>query len=171
MLSDGGSSSFYAVPHRPIWLTPLVPTVLGVCAIALGGAAIAGTGAARAPAPVLPVYKSPTCGCCSKWVEHVQAAGFRVIVHDTTNVSAVKQRYGVPASLTSCHTAVVEGYVIEGHVPADVIKRLLRERPEIAGVAVPGMPQGSPGMESPTPTRYAIYTFDRTGRTGVFAHR
>src|SRR5205807_7883458 len=109
--------------------------------------------------------------CCSKWVEHVQAAGFRVIVHDTTNVSAVKQRYGVPASLTSCHTAVVEGYVIEGHVPADVIKRLLRERPEIAGVAVPGMPQGSPGMESDAPARYYILTFDKNGATSVYGAR
>ncbi len=148
-----------------------MPVAVGVAALISGGALLARTGAARAPGPVITVYKSATCGCCTKWVEHVRAAGFQVVVHDTTSLSGIKERYGVPKNLTSCHTAVVDGYVIEGHVPADVIARLLRERPELAGVAVPGMPAGSPGMDSPTPARYAILTFDRAGRTAVFAHR
>jgi hypothetical protein len=142
----------------------------GVAALTVGGAVSAPREAAG-PRPVITIYKSATCGCCANWVEHVRAAGFQVVVHDTTNLAAIKQRYGVPKHLTSCHTALVGGYVIEGHVPADVILRLLRERPELAGVAVPGMPAGSPGMDSPTPVRYAIMTFDRAGRTAVFAHR
>jgi len=143
--------------------------MLGVAAVTLGGAVSARE--ATGPRPAITVYKSATCGCCANWVEHVRAAGFQVVVHDTTNLAAIKQRSGVPKHLTSCHTALVDGYVIEGHVPADVILRLLRERPELAGVAVPGMPAGSPGMDSPTPVRYAIMTFDRAGRTAVFAHR
>jgi len=154
------------VLHKIKWLAG----TLGVAAVTLGGPLSARPGAAG-PLPVITVYKSATCGCCANWVEHVRAAGFKVVVHDTTNLAAIKQRYGVPKHLTSCHTALVDGYVIEGHVPADVIVRLLRERPELAGVAVPGMPAGSPGMDSPLPVRYAIMTFDRAGRTAVFAHR
>ncbi len=158
--------SLHSVLRKTTWLA----VMLGLAAVTLGGAVSArreGTG----PRPVITVYKSATCGCCANWVEHVRAAGFQVVVHDTTNLAVIKQRSGVPKHLTSCHTALVDGYVIEGHVPADVILRLLRERPELAGVAVPGMPAGSPGMDSPTPVRYAIMTFDRAGRTGVFAHR
>jgi len=140
----------------------LAATVAGV-----GGLAIA----APAPGPEVVVYKSPSCGCCKKWVEHVQAAGFRVMVHDTSTLTGVMERYGVPHKLTACHTAVVDGYVVEGHVPVDVIQRLLKERPEIAGVAVPGMPAGSPGMESDTPGRYYILTFDKKGTTAVYGAR
>ena len=158
--------SLHSVLRKTSWLAGM----LGVAAATLGGA-LSVRSEAAAPPPVITVYKSATCGCCANWVEHVRAAGFKVIVHDTTNLAAIKEHYGVPKHLTSCHTAVVDGYVIEGHVPADVILRLLRERPELAGVAVPGMPAGSPGMDSPTPVRYAIMTFDRAGRTAVFAHR
>src|SRR5256885_4448195 len=143
---------------------------LGVAAVTLGGALSVRSGAG-APPPVITVYKSATCGCCANWVEHVRAAGFKVIVHDTTNLAAIKEHYGVPKHLTSCHTAVVDGYVIEGHVPADVIQRLLRERPELAGGAVPGTPPRSPGMAPPTPGHYAIMNLDRTRRIAGFADR
>ena len=135
--------------------------------VGVGGLAIA----TPAPEPEVVVYKSPSCGCCKKWVEHLQAAGFRVTVHDTSSLAGVMERYGVPRKLTACHTAVVDGYVVEGHVPADVIRRLLKERPEIAGVGVAGMPAGSPGMESETPARYYILTFDKNGTTSVYGAR
>lgn len=114
------------------------------------------------------VYKSPTCGCCSGWVEHMSAHGFSVRGNDVSNVSAFKIRYGVPASLGSCHTAVIDGYVIEGHVPARDVKRLMEERPDVAGLAVPGMPSGSPGMSGP-PRPYNVISFARDGNQEVFA--
>lgn len=97
--------------------------------------------------PVIRVTKDPNCGCCAGWVQHVRASGFRASVTETQDLAPLKARLGVPASLASCHTAEVEGYVLEGHVPAAAIKRLLIERPEAKGLAVPGMPVGSPGME------------------------
>jgi hypothetical protein len=93
------------------------------------------------------VYKTPTCGCCQKWVEHLQDHGFAVQTRDTGQLTAIKDEYGLPGDMRSCHTAEIDGYVIEGHVPAADIKRLLRERPQAKGLAVPGMPLGSPGME------------------------
>ncbi len=133
-----------------------MPVAVGVAALISGGTPLAHAGAGRPPGAVITVYKSATCGCCAKWVEHVRATGFQVVVHDTTGLSGIKERYGVPKNLTSCHTAVVDGYVVEGHVPADVIARLLRERPELAGVAVPGMPAGSPaGPAAPPSSRTA----------------
>lgn len=135
---------------------------------------LAAAGLASTPAPRGPeitVYKSPTCGCCAKWVEHLRAAGFAVAVHDTGDVQVVKTSHGVPAALASCHTAVAAGYVFEGHVPADLIARFLKEAPAAAGLAVPGMPAGSPGMEGPSPQRYDVVTFDSLGRTSVYATR
>lgn len=123
-----------------------------------------------APASSLPkvlVTKDPNCGCCGGWVDHLRAAGFPVEVNDTTQLNRVKSRLGVPQDLWACHTAEVGGYVIEGHVPATAIQRLLQERPEAAGLAVPGMPIGSPGMEvegSP-PEEYTVFLF------GPFGHR
>jgi hypothetical protein len=108
--------------------------------------------AEKPPAADLPpvtVYKSPTCGCCMKWVEHMRKAGFEVAVNDVDNVHPVKMRVGVPPGKGSCHTAEVAGYFLEGHVPASDVKRLLGERPAAKGLAVPGMPLGSPGMEGP----------------------
>ena len=116
------------------------------------------------------VYKSPTCGCCSKWVDHLKEAGFEVEAHDTNDVASVKQHYGVQRSFASCHTALVDGYVVEGHVPAQYVKQLLEERPEIVGLTVPGMPIGSPGMEGPNPEAYDVLSFDEQGQTDVFAH-
>lgn len=97
--------------------------------------------------PLVTVYKSPTCSCCQLWVEHLQASGFRVQVEERDNVMPIKQELGVPAGMGSCHTAQIDGYVIEGHVPAADIQRLLQDRPKALGLAVPGMPVGSPGME------------------------
>jgi len=133
---------------------------------------------ARSPAgaaalPEVVVYKSPTCGCCTEWVAHLRRHGFRVRPEDVTDPQAVKRRHRVPPDLQSCHTALVDGFVVEGHVPADLVERLLRERPKVVGLAVPGMPVGSPGMEVPgaRAERYRVLTFDRDGKTEVFATR
>lgn len=116
------------------------------------------------------MYKDPNCGCCGKWAEHMRASGFRVKEVATPQMGAVKQAAGVPQALGSCHTAKVGSYVIEGHVPAADVKRLLAEKPAVAGLSAPGMPQGSPGMEGPFPAeRYDVVSFDREGRTTVFA--
>jgi hypothetical protein len=145
-----------------------------IIALAFAGMVAALGGLARATpaaAPDVVVYRRPSCDCCKKWIEHLRAAGFHVTAHDTSDLAGVRARYGVPQKLTSCHTAVVDGYVVEGHVPADVIQRLLKERPVLAGVAVPGMPVGSPGMESETPTRYRIFTFEKSGAIAVYGSR
>ncbi len=150
---------------------------LGVGGTALG--AIVGFGvtpaapAARAASrgPAITVYKNPTCGCCKKWIAHLEAAGFPVTARDTSDLEAVRMRYAVPANLTACHTALVQGYVIEGHVPADLIARLLATRPKVAGLAVPGMPPSSPGMDLPSGEHYEVVMFDRAGKTAVYATR
>ncbi len=126
----------------------------------------------RAAKPVaIKVYKTPSCGCCKAWVQHLRDNGFQVETMDMPDLSLVKQKYGVKPALQACHTAVVNGYVVEGHVPADVITKLLKEHPVVAGVAVPGMPGGSPGMEGGSQERYDVLTFDRAGRTRVYAHK
>lgn len=117
------------------------------------------------------VYKDANCGCCKEWVKHLEANGFKVETMDMPDLSAVKEKYAVKPEIQACHTAVVGGYAIEGHVPADLIKQMLKEKPAIAGLAVPGMPQGSPGMEGTTKERYDVLTFDRAGRTTVYAQR
>jgi hypothetical protein len=118
------------------------------------------------------VYKSPTCGCCSAWVDHMKANGFTVTVRDTDNLTPIKADAGVPGRLHSCHTGIVEGYVVEGHVPADLVKKMLAEKPKVAGLAVPGMPIGSPGMEQGTTKQaYEVLTFDAKGQTTVYARR
>ena len=139
----------------------------------LGAAAALATAAdAEATvAPAMTVYRSPTCGCCKKWVAHARAAGFRVSEKELDDLSEVKAMLGVPEALQSCHTAVVASYVVEGHVPADLIKRMLAQRPKVAGLAVPGMPTGSPGMEGGPPERYDVIAFERTGATRVYARR
>lgn len=119
----------------------------------------------------LVVYKSPTCGCCGDWVEHMKEAGFEVEVHDVDDVNAIKAQNGVDRRLASCHTALIDGYVLEGHVPARDVRKLLEERPAVLGLAVPGMPAGSPGMELDDPSRhqdYQVVAFDGTGPTAVF---
>lgn len=121
-------------------------------------------------APTMTVYKSPTCGCCSMWVEHMEAAGFTVVTEDRTDMTAVKDSLGLPSDLSSCHTGVVDGYVIEGHVPAEHVARLLEERPAAMGLAVPGMPVGSPGMEmGDRKDPYNVLIVGETGEAAVFA--
>jgi hypothetical protein len=119
--------------------------------------------------PTITVYKDPSCGCCKKWIEHLVKHGYRVDAKDTPNMTEIKRTLGVPDALTACHTAVVNGYLIEGHVPAADIDRLLEQKPRIAGLAVPGMPAGSPGMEGMGTQRYQVLTFDKGGKTKVFA--
>lgn len=123
--------------------------------------------------PLITVTKDPSCGCCGGWVEHIEAAGFPVRVLDSDGVSSLKQHLGVPADLASCHTAEVNGYVIEGHVPAAAVKRLLAERPVGIGLAVPGMPAGSPGMDFPgvEPEPYDVFLFDATGHNSFLRFR
>ena len=123
---------------------------------------------AAEPARVV-VYKSPTCGCCSKWIDHLEEHGFAVESHDVPDVRPLKAENGVPLQLSSCHTAIVGGYVVEGHVPAQDVTRLLAERPEISGLAVPGMPIGSPGMEGPNPESYRVFSFGGPGGIEVFS--
>ncbi|HDK37512.1 MAG TPA: DUF411 domain-containing protein [Thiolapillus brandeum] len=140
----------------------------------IGG--IIGTGAyvllpGTAVAADIVVYKSPTCGCCKKWVSHMRENGFSVEVHEQYDVTPKKDEYGVPRRLRSCHTAKVGDYVIEGHVPADVVQRLLDEKPAIAGVAVPGMPMGSPGMEGPRTDPYHIVSFDKNRKLRIYASK
>lgn len=125
-------------------------------------------------APAISVVRDPGCGCCLSWVAHLEQAGFKATVTESTDMESVKKKHGVPSSAGSCHTAVVDGFVIEGHVPAADIKRLLKERPKVAGLAVPGMPLGSPGMEVPSGQvqPYDVVAFDTSGGTTVFvSHR
>ena len=124
-----------------------------------------------APADTVVVYKSPTCSCCSKWLEHLKQSGFHVEVHNESEMSLVKTRLGVPEALASCHTAIINGYVIEGHVPADDIKNLLAKRTKAKGLAVPGMPTGSPGMEMGARVDpYDVLLMADGQRPTVFAH-
>lgn len=125
---------------------------------------------AQRTAAKVTVYKSPTCGCCTKWVDHMRANGFDVTATNVEDMAVVKQKYGVPDKVGSCHTSLVGGYVIEGHVPADVVKRLLAERPKVAGLAVPGMPASAPGMDIPGQP-YTIVGFDRAGQLTVYERR
>ena len=128
-----------------------------------------GASAAMAQATVVEVFKSPYCGCCGKWVEHLQQNGFKVNAHDVEDVPAVRQKLGMPDRLGSCHTAKIGGYVVEGHVPATDIQRLLKEKPKALGLSVPSMPPGSPGMESSKPIPYQTLLVQADGSTRVFA--
>ena len=128
-------------------------------------------GALYAAEPKVTVYKTSTCNCCKKWVTHLEANGFEVESVDMKDLRLVKSMSGIEPKYASCHTAKVDGYVVEGHVPADDIKRLLTERPVIKGLAVPGMPMGSPGMEGPSESKYDVLRINNDGSTDVFAHR
>jgi hypothetical protein len=132
--------------------------------------ALAGSGPLAAAGEEVTLYKDPNCGCCSKWAEHMRANGFTVKEIATGDMSTVKREAGVPQALGSCHTARVGGYVIEGHVPAADVKRLLADKPKVAGLAAPGMPMGSPGMEGPSPADpYDVVSFDAQGKARVFS--
>jgi hypothetical protein len=135
-------------------------SLLGATAAALALGTFGRANAQRMP--LATVYKNPACGCCGEWVKHMRANGFRVEIREVADVEPIRRRYGVPDFFASCHTAVLEGYAIEGHVPAGDVWRLLRERPRVRGLAVPGMVPGSPGMEGP-PQAYATLAFDDRG--------
>lgn len=176
-----------ASSRRPLKTASIIVGIVLVVAIGIGVAMFAGRSddnAIRASQtssrlngsalPVVDVYKDPTCGCCSKWVEHLQDHGFTVRTADTRDLAAFKASHGVPSQVRSCHTALVDGYVLEGHVPAADVRRLLSDRPSIVGLAVPGMPIGSPGMEvvGARAQAYDVLAFDKSGGTHVFAaHR
>ena len=119
---------------------------------------------ASAQAPAVVVHKDPNCGCCTGWVRHLKDAGFAVTIDETANLQAVRKRLGVPSDLAACHTAEIGGYVVEGHVPALAVRQLLEKRPDAGGLAVPGMPAGSPGMEGGTPRKYDVVLFGTSGR-------
>jgi hypothetical protein len=119
--------------------------------------------------PLVTVFKTPTCACCGKWVEHLRANGFAVKVQEVNDTAGYERQYRVPRTMESCHTAVVNGYTIEGHVPAADIKRLLNEKPKAVGLAVPGMPVGSPGMEAAHSEAFPVFVFDEGGHASVYA--
>jgi hypothetical protein len=116
------------------------------------------------------VYKAPTCKCCDKWIAHLSRNGFSVTAKNVDHVEPIKDKHGLPKKLAACHTALVDGYVVEGHVPASTIRRMLKERPQIKGIAVPEMPVGSPGMEGANPEPYDVISFDAEGWTEVYEH-
>ena len=172
------SSDFSPVPRRD-FLRLLGGAAAGVFSLAALRSAAAleqppkkpAAAKAAAASRAIVIYKDPNCGCCKEWVTHVRGAGFTPTVHDTADMKSVKASMGVPSALESCHTARVGGYTIEGHVPADVIEKLLREKPVALGLAVPGMPMGSPGMEGPRKDPYDVVLFEKGGKTRVYASR
>lgn len=126
--------------------------------------------AEEAALPEMTVYRSPTCGCCGKWLEHAENSGFKIKDVISSDMDQIKARYGVPEKLASCHTVVVDGYVIEGHVPAADVRKLLQTKPNVAGLAAPGMPMGSPGMEmGDRQDDYKVVSFDKDGHAEVYA--
>jgi hypothetical protein len=131
----------------------------------------AGACAAPSNALTIKVYKDPTCGCCTAWVEHLKGAGFTATVETRDDMNDIKEQLGVPSDLASCHTGVINGYAIEGHVPAEDIKRLVASRATAKGLAVPGMPINSPGMELPGEPneRYTVWLFQADGKRTAFA--
>ena len=141
------------------------------CERAPSPAAAPAAPAPAAPRPELVVYKTPWCGCCSGWVTHMRRAGYSPQVVEMEDLAPIREKHGVPFELSSCHTGVVGGYTVEGHVPPADVDRLLAEKPRALGLTVPGMPIGSPGMESPTGERESFETLLllEGGRTRVFA--
>ena len=146
-------------------MSSIVPLTRRSAILVVAGTALfATTGGRAVDEQIITVHKDPSCGCCSGWVKHLQQAGFAVATIETADLEPVKTRLGVPADLAACHTAQVDGYVIEGHVPAVALRRLLDEKPSAAGLAVPGMPIGSPGMEEGRPEPYEVVLFGPAGR-------
>jgi len=148
---------------------PIAGRIVGAAVASLVLALAIGCGAPAAVPVEVTVYKSPTCGCCGKWVSYLEENGFSVVTHEVRDVTPMKRLHGVPQELASCHTALIGDYVIEGHVPAADIRRLLEEAPNVKGIAVPGMPIGSPGMEGPHPEAYRVVAWSESGSTEEFA--
>ena len=132
---------------------------------------LAATRGGSADVALVTLYKNPTCSCCADWADHMRQQGFNVEVREGADLIQVKSEHGVPLDLASCHTAVVDGYAVEGHVPGDVVRSLLDERPEIAGLAVPGMPRGVPGMPGEGLGSYQVLAFQTDGARDVYAVR
>lgn len=132
-------------------------------------ALLAGTALAAQAATLVEVYKSPTCDCCGRWIEHLQKSGFKVATHDVDNLQGERRRLGIPDRYASCHSARVGDYVLEGHVPAADIQRLLKEKPKARGIAVPAMPTGAPGMDIPNSPPYATVLIQADGSSRVYA--
>ena len=149
----------------------LAVSAITIVALSLGAAAQQKPAAGAAALPKVTVYKTSSCGCCRLWVDHLKANGFDVQAMDVSSadVRAVSKVAGLKDEDTSCHTAKIGNYVVEGHVPADDIKRMLKEKPAIAGIAAPGMPQGSPGMEQGSKEPYDVLAFTKDGKTTVYA--
>ena len=125
--------------------------------------------AASSKSSTINVYRDPSCSCCGGWIDHLAAKGFQPTSIATSDMETIKQQYGVPGDLASCHTAVIDKYVIEGHVPVEDIKRLLVEKPNVTGIAVPGMPIGTPGMENgDRKDSFTVFSFDQQGKTAAF---
>jgi hypothetical protein len=143
--------------------------IIGVAVVA---AAIVGFGFLKdtSSAKEVLVYKTPTCGCCGKWVDHLKSAGYEVTTQDVNDLTGIKNMHKIPRGLRTCHTGLVDGYVIEGHVPARFVTQLLDQKPDIAGIGVPGMPIGSPGMEGAYNESYDVLAYTADGRTAVFGH-
>lgn len=158
----------HSVPMRPLRLAAIP---LFALAVPLGAVAVSANAHDHAAPVAVTVYKNAQCGCCRKWVDHLRTEGFEVTAKDVDDLAAIKAKLGVPASLSSCHTAIVGEYVVEGHVPAADIRKLLAEKPKVAGIGVPGMPVGSPGMEVPDmpADRYDVKSFAKDGKQKVFA--
>ena len=151
---------------RPLKRLKLVLGLLLVPMLVIGGFTV------ESIAAEVIMYKNPSCGCCGAWAKHMRGAGFVVKEMPREDMAAVKEKYGISADLASCHTAIVDGYVIEGHVPASDVQRLLQERPQIVGLTAPGMPMQSPGMqaEGMPPKHYSVLAFDKQGKVKVY-HR
>lgn len=148
----------------------LARAIGGAAVLAVAGPAGLAGASITPPATLVTVHKDRSCQCCEKWVTHMRASGFKVVVRDEADIDAVKDQLGVPAGVRSCHTALVGGYLVEGHVPATDVRRLLGTRARVVGLAVPGMPSGTPGMEGPRGAeRYEVVSFDARGQTKLFA--
>ncbi len=147
------------------WRRVAIPAVFAAIVVVAAGISVPGP----ASSAEITVYKSPWCGCCSKWVDHMAADGHSVTTKKIEDLDQIKKMAGVPEQLQSCHTALVDGYVIEGHVPARDVARLLTERPNAKGLSVPGMPTGSPGMEGGAPESYEVMLFQADGSASVYA--
>jgi hypothetical protein len=147
-----------------------VAQAAGLAVTALGARRLL-AGVGSGPNTAITVYKSASCGCCAKWVDHLRDNGFAPTVHDEENMDAVKDEMGVPKDVRSCHTALLDRYLVEGHVPAGDLRRLLAERPAVAGLAVPGMPGSTPGMAVPGQPHeaYEVVSFTRDGKIAPFA--
>lgn len=147
-----------------------IPPIARLLAIATLAMLTSASAPQSRAAATITVFKDPNCGCCKLWVDHLRTHAFKVVTRDTSDINGPKRTGRVPEKLHSCHTAFVNGYVVEGHVPATDIQRLLKEKPKVAGIGVGGMPAGSPGMEfGDRKDRYDVLAFNRDGTTRIFA--